>query len=72
MGAGYLSIFNTIVSSLLIPWKDISNYEITKDGNHKLYLGNPMITILTLSTETLRELEDLSEIKISDYLNNNN
>ena len=69
-GGGSLPVFNIIAPSLVIPWQDISNYEIGIDGKNKFYLGNPMITILTLSAETVRELEELSEIKASDRLDN--
>ncbi|MBE9043161.1 hypothetical protein IQ255_01845 [Pleurocapsales cyanobacterium LEGE 10410] len=64
------SILNTFIPSLLIPWRDISNYEMLGD-EYRFYLGNPTITVLTLRRETVRELETISGIEISDRLTNN-
>ena len=66
----YLSpgILNTFIPSLLIPWHEISCDIADK---YKFYLGNPTITILILEIETVRELEILSGIEISDRLSNN-
>ena len=68
-GGGSLAVFNTVAPPLLIPWQAISNYEITKSEEHKFYLGNPTITVLTLNAETVRELEELSGIKASNRIN---
>ena len=64
-----LSILEIISPKLLIPWSEISRYEVAQDRKHYFYLGNPMITILTLDTQEVRELENLSGISVSDRLN---
>lgn len=67
-GFRLLSIFEIISPKLLIPWSEISRYEVASNRKHYFYLGNPMITILTLDTTEVRELENLSGISISDRL----
>ena len=64
-----LSIFEIISPKLLIPWTEISRYEVVQNRKHCFHLGNPTITILTLDTGEVRELENLSGISISDRLN---
>lgn len=64
-----LSILEIISPKLLVPWSEISRYEVIRDRKHCFYLGNPTITILTLDTGEVRKLENLSGISVSDRLN---
>ena len=63
-----LPISDLTSPKLLIPWQEISRYEVIEDKKYSFYLGSPTITILTLSIEEVRELENLSGILISDRL----
>ena len=63
-------ILRTLVPALLIPWQEISKYEIIEQQKYCFYLGNPMITLLSLDEWQVRELERLSEISIRDRINN--
>ena len=64
----HFPIFDSISPKLLIPWQEISGYEVIEGKKYSFYLGSPTITILTLSIEEVRELENLSGILISDRL----
>ena len=63
-----LPISDLTSPKLLIPWQEISRYEVIEGEKYSFYLGSPTITILTLSIEQVRELENLSGILISDRL----
>lgn len=63
-------ILRNLVPALLIPWQEIRKYEIIEGQKYYFYLGNPMITLLSLDEEKVIELERLSDILVSDRIKN--
>ena len=63
------STFGVIQPALLIPWQEI-RYELLENKYH-FHLGNPTISILSLGSKGVRELEQLSGVLISDRVNSN-